>query len=98
MPSTAQSPTVTIYRIEISGWDKSDTFFVENTELEWSEAAGKRVRMSHDVRNGAIIFVRLLQGPDPGNTYPVAYQVESAEQNNNAPTHEFQLIQLNPRR
>jgi|SRR5260370_23367321 len=98
VPITAHYPIATKYRIEVSGWDKNDTFFVESTELEWCEETGKRVRMSHDMRNGAVIFVRLQQGPVPGNSCPVAYQVQTIESKNNRRTHEFRLIQLRPRR
>jgi len=98
VPIKAQYPIATNYRIEVSGWDKNDSFFVESTELEWREDTGKRVRMSHDMRNGAVLFVRLQQGPVPGNSYPVAYQVETLESKNNRGTHEFRLIQLRPRR
>jgi hypothetical protein len=96
--TTVNEPAVTTYRIEISGWDKNGSFFVENTDLEWSEESGKRVQMSREVRNGAIIFVRLLQGPVPTNSYPVAYQVECLQSNMNGKNQEFRLIQLHPKR
>jgi len=94
---TADEPALTTYRIEISGWDKNGSFFVENTDLEWSEESGKRVQMSREVRNGAIIFVRLLQGPVPTSSYPVAYQVESLQAKNGS-SCEFRLVQLHPKR
>ena len=31
------SPVVNLYRVEVSGWDNNKAFFVENSELEWSE-------------------------------------------------------------
>lgn len=98
MPTTTQDPTTTTYRIEVSGWDKNDSFFVESADLEWSEESGKRVRMLHDVRNGAVVFVRLVQGPIPANSYPVPYQVEAVQTSSNGSAREFRLIQLHPRR
>ena len=98
MLTTAHKPIATTYRIEVSGWDKNGSFFVESTDLEWSEESGKRVQMSREVCNGAIIFVRLLQDPAPTNSYPVAYQVECLQSKVNGSNHEFRLIQLHPKR
>ena len=98
MPITLQYPSVTSYRIEVSGWDNDDHFFVESTDLEWGEEAGKRINTSHDLRDGAVIFVRLLQNPIPGTNYPIAYRVERMESRGRPERNEFRLIQLRPRR
>jgi hypothetical protein len=34
------NPAVNVFRVEISGWDNNKAFFVENSELEWSEESG----------------------------------------------------------
>ena len=42
---TADAASAT-YRVEISGWDDHRSFFVENSELDWSEQFGKRVTLN----------------------------------------------------
>ena len=33
----------TAYPVEVSGWDEHEDFFVQKTELQWSEQSGKHV-------------------------------------------------------
>jgi len=33
----------TAYPVEVSGWDEHEDFFVEKTELQWSEQSGKHI-------------------------------------------------------
>ena len=47
--------------MEVSGWDKSQTFFVEKSELEWNEESGKHVTLSSAVPDGSVVFLRLIQ-------------------------------------
>ncbi|GAC1666872.1 MAG: hypothetical protein NVS9B4_22640 [Candidatus Acidiferrum sp.] len=81
------------YRVEVSGWDTEERFFVEKTELEWGEKTGKRVCLKHSLRARAIIFVRLLQATMSNPACPVAYETEAlpAELDGQA---RFQLVQL----
>jgi hypothetical protein len=58
---TDQHPVVGTYGVEVSGWDSSPSFFVEKTELAWSEASGKQITLRRQLRPGTMIFVRLLQ-------------------------------------
>ncbi len=53
MLSTAQSPTSSSYPIEASGWDSTQSFFVERSELEWNEETGKCLALTHSLRPGA---------------------------------------------
>jgi hypothetical protein len=73
MVLTCDSLTKT-YRVEISGWDSSLTFFVEKAELSWSEENGKQVTLTHALCPGTMIFVRLLQATSPERSVPVPYQ------------------------
>ena len=73
MVLTCDSHTKT-YRVEISGWDSSLTFFVEKAELAWSEENGKQVTLTHALCPGTMIFVRLLQATSPERSVPVPYQ------------------------
>ena len=65
-----------LYRVEVSGWDQNRSFFVENSELEWSENSEKQVILSHGLTNGAVVFLRLLQPISADRGHPVAYEAE----------------------
>ena len=63
------------YRVEVSGWDHDKAFFVENSELEWSED-GKQVTLTRTLNEGAVVFLRLLQPMSADRSNPVAYEAE----------------------
>ena len=85
------------YRIEISGWDLDENFFVEKTHLEWSEERGKRVQLHRPLRNGAVVFVRLLAPAASFQGFPIAYQAEMLPSEQPDGSWEFRLVQLHPR-
>jgi hypothetical protein len=76
MISTAEHPVANLYRVEVSGWDDNKAFFVENSELEWSEESGKQVTLNRGLNHGAVIFLRLLQPIGNDRSHPVAYEAE----------------------
>lgn len=76
MPLTARQPLTSSYSVEVSGWDCSHTFFVEKSELLWNEATGKFLSLSHELRDHAMIFVRLLQANASERALSVAYEAE----------------------
>ena len=47
-------------RVEISGWDSSENFFVEKAVLHWESDGTREVRFRSMVRPGSVVFVRLL--------------------------------------
>jgi hypothetical protein len=49
------------YRVEVSGWDAKENFFVEKTSLDWKEREGKTVALHVAVRVDSVLFVRLLR-------------------------------------
>src|ERR1700682_217413 len=65
----------TLYRVEVSGWDHDKAFFVENSELEWSED-GKQVTLTRTLNEGAVVFLRLLQPMSADRSNPVPYEAE----------------------
>lgn len=75
MPS-ARFPLAGLYRVEVSGWDKNQVFFVEKSDLEWSEHAGKCVVLCNAVADGAVVFLRLLQSLSADRSHPVPYEAE----------------------
>lgn len=73
---TAQSHITDTYPVEASGWDSSQSFFVEKSELEWNEVTGKYLRLSRSLCPGSMIFLRLLQPMSPDRSLPVAYHAQ----------------------
>ena len=73
---TEQRPINNSYPVEASGWDISNTFFVEKSELEWKEGSGKHLTLSRSLSPGSMIFLRLLQPSSPERPLSVAYRVQ----------------------
>jgi len=92
-----QNPVSICYHIEISGWDLAENFFVEKTELDWSEEHGKKVFVRHSVHDGAVVFVRLIHPKVSGQSLPVAYQVEEVAPPDASGMRALSLVQLRPR-
>jgi len=76
MALTAHDPLASTYSVEVSGWDSTQSFFVERSELSWSEETGKRLSLVHQLCPRTMIFVRLLQPTSSDRAFPVAYQTE----------------------
>ena len=72
----SEKPLSTIYSVEVSGWDRTHSFFVEKSELSWSEETGKQLALSRQLSEGEMIFVRLLQPTEGDRAFPVAYEAE----------------------
>jgi hypothetical protein len=65
------------YRVEVSGWDASDKFFVEKTALTWGSDEKKEITLRSSLREGAVVFVRLLQPFAKSSHFPIPYQAAS---------------------
>ena len=93
---SARFPITTLYRVEVSGWDKNQAFFVEKSELQWNEETGKQVALNSAVTDGSVVFLRLLQPLSPDRTQPVPYEVELVD---TAPDgqRQFRLHAVSPR-
>jgi hypothetical protein len=76
MMLSARFPIAGLYRVEVSGWDKNQAFFVEKSELEWSEESGKCVALTNAVPDRAVIFLRSLQSLSADRSHPVPYEAE----------------------
>jgi len=92
-PETADMSS---YRVEVSGWDASDAFFVEKTTLDWSGGDEKEISLRSTVREGAMVFVRLLQQVGTVNSVPIAYRASSAKTGASGRTL-VQIARLHPR-
>lgn len=63
------------YRVEVSGWDVAESFFVEKVTLELTQAGERVVHLKHPLRTGLIVFLRLIESRIEFPVLPVAYQV-----------------------
>jgi hypothetical protein len=85
------------YRIEVSGWGLNDAFFVEKTDLHWTEGGEKKLLLRHALPDRAVIFVRLIAPETSFGSVPVAYQVECIQPMNSAGLCEMRLLRMQPR-
>lgn len=85
------------YAVEVSGWDASEAFFVEKTDLTWTADGVKEIGLRRPVREGSVIFVRLMQPVVSEDSYPIACQavkvIEPAAEGRST----VRLTQLKPR-
>jgi hypothetical protein len=89
-------PIASNYRVEVSGWDEDEIFFVEQSELSWDDFAGKHISLKRMLAKGALVFVRVLQPTSLQPYYPIAYQAEFIRCDAQG-SHEFRLNQVLPR-
>lgn len=78
---TAERLVANLYQVEVSGWDDTRAFFVENSHLEWTEESGKQITLNRGLSDGAVVFLRLLQNMGNNRSHPVAYQAECVARN-----------------
>ena len=69
-------PATRLFAVEVSGWDCSQSFFVEKCDLVWNEGSGKHVALKRVLRENTLLFVRLLQSAESDPSHPVVYQAE----------------------
>jgi hypothetical protein len=85
------------YRVEISGWDAGENFFVEKTVLDWPSDEIKQVLLRSPLREGSVIFMRLLQPLNDGHNFPLAYQAVQVAPRDLHGQVRVRLAQLHPR-
>lgn len=96
MLTHATFPGMRLYAVEVSGWDSSQSFFVEKCELLWTEGIGKRVVLRQKLRESTILFVRLLQTSENDRGHPVVYEAELVGSTDNG-LRQFRLTAAIPR-
>ncbi|HTZ76115.1 MAG TPA: hypothetical protein VMB47_19520 [Candidatus Aquilonibacter sp.] len=62
------------YRVEVSGWDAAEAFFLEKAVLHWN-TSGQEISIRSRLREGTVVFVRLLQPFESDENFPVPYVV-----------------------
>lgn len=85
------------YRVEVSGWDAAENFFVERTVLDWPTDEIKQVLLRSPLRQGSVIFMRLLQPLNDGHNFPLAYQAVQVTPKDPHGQVCVRLAQLHPR-
>lgn len=94
MDSAIDTPTS--YRVEVSGWDEKENFFVEKTMLDWTEGMGKMIELRARVSLQAVVFVRLAQQLGGSNSFPIPYRAVEISRKLNGRTTVL-VQQLQPR-
>jgi hypothetical protein len=84
------------YRVEVSGWDENQSFFVEKSDLGWDDFAGKHISLQRMLPDGAMVFVRALQTQSLGQSPPSVYKVEFIGCDPDG-HHQFRLNAVQPR-
>jgi len=85
------------YRVEVSGWDSAENFFVEKTSLDWARENRKEVSLQSSLRRGSVVFVRLLQPLASANSFPVAYEVADLTPKDREGRTRIRLEKIRPR-
>jgi hypothetical protein len=93
---TETLPIASNYRVEVSGWDEDEIFFVEKSELSWDDFAGKHISLKHMLGEGALVFIRMLQPTSLQRSFPIAYEAEFIGCDTQG-CHEFRLSPVQPR-
>ncbi len=89
-------PIVSSCRVEVSGWDEDDIFFVEKSELSWDDFAGNHISLKHMLAERALVFIRTLQPASLQRSFPIAYEAEFIGCDVDG-SHEFRLSPAQPR-
>lgn len=85
------------YAVEVSGWDVAEGFFVEQTDLTWTADGTKEIRLQRPVREGGMLFVRLLQPSTQNENYPIACEAVKVTKQDAGDGAVIQLAQSRPR-
>ena len=64
------------YAVEVSGWDSTESFFVERCDLEWDEESSKLVALKRALGSNTLLLVRLRQEGAASPAHPVVYEAE----------------------
>jgi len=76
MDRYAQLGGTRLYPVEVSGWDRTQNFFVERCDLVWNGETGRNVELQHDLRESAVLIVRPLETDKAGRSHAIVYQAQ----------------------
>lgn len=86
---TSRETEQTSCRVEISGWDAAENFFVEKTVLRRCDDGSQKALLHTLLRVGALGFARLTDEPTPDRAVPITYQVATIKENSQQPEKKF---------
>lgn len=92
-----QTDDMKCYRVEVSGWDARENFFVEKTSLGAEREGRKEISLRSSLRQGCVVFVRLLQSVSQGSSFPVAYETVRIDAKDTLGRARVCLQELRPR-
>lgn len=84
-------------RVEVSGWDMAEEFFVEKGFLSVGGDGVQRIMLQTGLRLGSFVFLRCIDGASAFRSVPVTYQVVSISENWARAGREFSLRPVRPR-
>ena len=82
----------TSYPVEVSGWDIRTQFFVEHGEMRWDKEGNKFVSLRSPVRDGALVYVRLVSPTGTMGPILMAYKAEIAALQRSRDTFDVRLM------
>ena len=85
------------YPVEVSGWDTSERFFVEKTMLDWAGDETKEIRLKSALREGCIVFLRMLHPVDGASKFPIPCRAVKVANKGQGGSSIVRLVQLHPR-
>ncbi|HXX16479.1 MAG TPA: hypothetical protein VEJ47_16385 [Candidatus Eremiobacteraceae bacterium] len=83
-------------RVEVSGWDENQSFFVEKSDLAWDDFAGQHISLQRMLPDAAMVFIRTLLPQGVHQAPPVVYTVEFIGCDPEG-HHQFRLNAVRPR-
>jgi hypothetical protein len=88
----------TDYRVEVSGWDAAESFFVEKATLGFSDEGERVIYLRHPVSSGSMLFLRLIDARVGYPSFPIAYKVKDVLANAHDEMSRVYLLKLEHRR
>jgi hypothetical protein len=64
-------------RVEVSGWDTKEDFFVEKTQFNPEDEDKMEIALTSSLRQGCVVFVRVLEPRAATGSFPIAYHAVS---------------------
>jgi len=90
-------PVTRWYAVEVSGWDRTENFFVETCELESKEESDRQVTLKRALNDKAVLLVRPLQFDESDRSDPVVCEAKWVRRTKSG-QHQFRLNAVVPRR
>lgn len=92
----AEDTVTSSYFVEISGWDKHESFFVERSQLASDDPSVRCISLRHNVSDGSLIFLRLLNHNTSLSAIPIAFEAHFLGVDQDG-LHQFSISPAHPR-